>query len=252
MYRYLIEIKYNGSKYFGCQVQPNKQTVQGEINKKISIILSNPINVIGCGRTDTGVHAQQFFCHFDFDEKINLKDLKFKLNNFLSSSISIINIISVNPDFHSRFTAISRTYEYWITNEKNPFLSERSLYLIKPLDLGLFNYGASLLVGRKDFSSFCKTKSDVKNKICTVSESICYQAQDMYVFKIKSNRFLHNMVRSIVGTLIEFSNKKITKNDLINIIDKKDRTKSGFSVPPWGLYLKNVEYPKIDLNEKDI
>ena len=99
MYRYLIEIKYNGSKYFGWQVQPNKQTVQGEINKKISIILSNTVNVIGCGRTDTGVHAQQFFCHFDFDEKINLKDLKFKLNNFLSSSISIINILLVNQIF---------------------------------------------------------------------------------------------------------------------------------------------------------
>ena len=244
MYRYLLEIKYNGSKYLGWQVQPNKQTVQGEINKKISIILSNPVNVIGCGRTDTGVHAKQFFGHFDFDEKINLKDLKFKLNNFLSSSISIINIFLVNSDFHSRFTAISRTYEYWISNQKNPFLSGRSLYLIKPFDLSLFNYGASLLIGRKDFSSFCKSRSDVKNKICNVSESICYRSQDMYIFKITSNRFLHNMVRSIVGTLIEFSNKKITKNDLINIIDKKDRTKSGYSVPPCGLYLMNVEYPK--------
>ena len=244
MYRYLVEIKYNGAKYFGWQVQPNKPTVQGEINKKISIILSIPINLIGCGRTDTGVHAQQFFCHFDFHKKINIKDLKFKLNKFLSSSISIINIYLVNPDFHSRFTAISRTYEYWITDRKNPFLSERSLYLIKSLDLNLFNYGASLLIGRKDFSSFCKAKSDVKNKICNVSEAICYRSQDIYVFKIKSNRFLHNMVRSIVGTLIEFSNKKINKNDLINIIDKKDRSMAGFSVPPWGLYLMNVEYPK--------
>ena len=252
MQRYLLEITYDGSKYFGWQIQPNQRTIQGELIEKISILLSEKINLTGCGRTDTGVHAEQFYAHFDFNKKINENDFKFKINNFLSPHISVNEIYLVKKDFHARFSAIARTYEYRISIKKDPFLIGKTHLIFKDLDLDLFNSGAKLLIGKKDFSSFCKSKSESKNKFCNVLEANCFKIKNMYIFRIKSNRFLHNMVRSIVGTLIDFSLKKISINELEKIIKVKDRKMSGVSVPAEGLYLVSVEYPKIFFSEKSI
>tara|TARA_B100000945_G_scaffold321207_1_gene334450 strand:+ start:1195 stop:1953 length:759 start_codon:yes stop_codon:yes gene_type:complete len=252
MQRYLLEISYNGSSYFGWQIQPNQKTIQGELNEKLTLLLSEEINLIGCGRTDTGVHAVQFFAHFDLKKKINIVDFKFKINNFLSPFISVNKIFLVNQDFHARFSAISRTYEYWISTEKDPFLIQKTHLFLKSLDIDLFNFGSQYLIGKKDFSSFCKSKVDLQNKYCNVMEATCFKSKNMYIFRIKANRFLHNMVRSIVGTLLDFSCKKINQKDLEKIIKDKDRKKAGASVPAQGLYLMNVEYPKNSFSEKNI
>jgi len=244
MQRYLLEISYNGLGYFGWQIQINQKTIQGELNKKLSILLEENINIVGAGRTDTGVHAIQSFAHFDVAKKINIIEIKNKLNRFLSSSIVVNNIFLVNNNFHARHSAISRTYEYWIVTKKDPFLVGRSFHSIQKIDLELFNIGAAFFLGEHDFSSFCKSKSDVKNKNCYVMEAGCFQSKKMFIFRIKANRFLHNMVRSIVGTLIDFSSKKINTKELKNIIKSKDRKEAGNSVPSQGLYLMNVEYPK--------
>ena len=252
MQRYLLEISYNGSKYFGWQIQPNQKTIQGELKEKLTLLLCEEINLIGCGRTDTGVHAVQFFAHFDTSKKINIIDFQFKINNFLSPFISINHIFLVNQDFHARFSAISRTYEYWVSTIKDPFLIGKSFLVLRPIDIDLINIGSQFFIGKKDFSSFCKSKADVKNKYCNVMDLHCFKTKNMFIFRIKANRFLHNMVRSIVGTLIDFSYKKFDEKELQNIIKIKDRSKSGVSVPAQGLYLMNVEYPKNSFIEKYI
>jgi len=252
MQRYLLEISYDGSRYFGWQVQPNQTTIQGEINEKLTLLLSEKIHLTGCGRTDTGVHAVQFFAHFDSKKIIDIIDFKFKINNFLSPFISVNKVFLVNQDFHARFSAISRTYEYWISIKKDPFLIKKTHLCLRPLDVELFNFGAQFFIGKKDFSSFCKSKIDVQNKKCNVMESFFFKRKNMLIFRIKANRFLHNMVRSIVGTLLDFSDKKINQKELENIIKIKNRQKSGASVPAQGLYLMNVEYPKNSFSEKSI
>ena len=252
MQRYLLEISYDGSRYFGWQIQPNQQTIQGELNDKLTLLLCEKIHLTGCGRTDAGVHAVQFFAHFDSKQTIDTQDFKFKINNFLSPFISINKIFLVNQNFHARFSAISRTYEYWISNKKDPFLTEKTHLCLKPLDIDLFHSGAQFFIGDKDFSSFCKSKVDLQNKYCNVMEASCFKSKNMYIFRIKANRFLHNMVRSIVGTLLDYSYKKINKEELKKIIKAKDRKKSGFSVPAQGLYLMSVKYPKNSFGEKSI
>ena len=249
MNRYLLEISYNGLGYFGWQVQSKHRTIQGELQECLSTVLSSNIKLMGAGRTDAGVHAIKSFAHFDYNEPFKIDKLKFKLNRLTSDNISINSIIEVSPNFHARFSAVSRTYEYWINFKKDPFLINRSFFYPKNLNLKLFNEGCSLILGEKDFSSFCKSKSDVKNRICNVTYASCILSKDMFIFKITANRFLHNMVRSIVGTLIDYSSSKIKKSEMINIILKKDRKESGFSVPAHGLYLVNVEYPKNSLSE---
>ena len=252
MQRYLLEISYNGSKYFGWQVQPNQDTIQGELNEKINLLLSEKINLTGCGRTDTGVHAIQFFAHFDSNKIIDIIDFKFKINNFLSSFVSVNNVFFVDKYFHARFSAISRTYEYWISTKKDPFMMDKTYLCLKSIDLDLFNSGSQLLIGKKDFSSFCKSKTDLQNKYCNVMDTSCFNSKNMYIFRIKANRFLHNMVRSIVGTLLDFSQKKINQKELENIIKAKDRKMAGASVPAKALYLMSVEYPKNSFFEKNI
>ena len=244
MNRYLLEISYDGWGYSGWQVQSNDKTIQGELQESLSTLLGLDVKLIDAGRTDSGVHAIKSFAHFDINKKINCNELKFKLNGFISKNIAIHNIYLVSSDFHARFSAISRTYEYHINFKKDPFLHNKSFFHLRPLDLNLFNEGCSYIIGEKDFSSFCKSKSDVKNKVCNVIYANCYSNNNMFIFQIKANRFLHNMVRSIVGTLIDFSLSKINKNEILDIISSRDRTKSGYSVPPYGLYLVNVEYPK--------
>ena len=211
--------------------------------------MGSNIKLTGAGRTDAGVHAVKSFAHFDCKQEINCETIKHKLNRFISKKIAIHNIYLVNHDFHARYSAVSRTYEYWINFRKDPFLINRSFYHLKPMNLKLFNEGCSYIIGEKDFSSFCKSKVDLKNKICNVTEAVCYSSKNMFIFRIKSDRFLHNMVRSIVGTLIDFSLEKINQKKICDIINSKDRTKAGSSVPSHGLYLVDVEYPKNSFNE---
>ena len=153
MQRYLLEISYDGSKYFGWQIQPNQKTIQGELKEKLTLLLSEEVNLIGCGRTDTGVHAIQFFAHFDTSKKINIIDFQFKINNFLSPSISINQIFLVNQDFHARFSAISRTYEYWVSTIKDPFLIGRSFLVLRTIDVDLINIGSKFFIGKNFISN---------------------------------------------------------------------------------------------------
>tara|TARA_B100001287_G_C22667568_1_gene523612 strand:+ start:852 stop:1610 length:759 start_codon:yes stop_codon:yes gene_type:complete len=252
MQRYLLEITYDGTNYFGWQIQPKHRTIQGEIIKKISTLYNQEINLIGCGRTDTGVHAIKYFAHFDIDIEIDIEKFLFKINNFLNNDIVINHVYKVNKDFHARFSAKSRTYEYYISFKKDPFLHKISFQFFKALDLKLLNIGSNFFIGEKEFSSFCKSSSDVNNKICNVTEAFWIKKNNMFIFRITANRFLHNMVRSITGTIIDFALKKISSRELQEIFNLKKRKNSGLSVPAKGLYLIDVEYPKNSFSEKNI
>ena len=241
-YRYLMNISYLGTNYSGWQIQDNAATVQGAIMNALHVILNNQIPlIVGAGRTDSGVHAVNFCAHFD-SVKIDCQNTLFKLNNFLPNDIAIHSIHCVKNDFHARYSAVSRRYEYWISTIKDPFLINRSYIYIQNLDIKLMNMGAQFLVGKKDFSSFSKSKSD--NTICDIYMASFNKSKNMLIFTVEADRFLYNMVRCIVGTLINLGLQKIDLDDLSKIMLSKDRTQAGYSAPACGLYLMNIEYPK--------
>lgn len=242
--RYFLEISFKGTPFHGWQEQPNAVSVQSSIEKALSTLLRCPTKIVGAGRTDAGVHAKQMFAHFDSEKNIDKTDLKHKLNSFLSKDIAIHNIYNVKNDAHARFDAIWRSYEYHIHQEKNPFLNELSWFYSKKLDIDEMNKAVKSLLFYKDFKSFSKTKTDVKTYICTIDEAYWEIDDRQLIFHITANRFLRNMVRSIVGTLINVGLHKISYDDFIKIIEAKDRTKAGFSVPAQGLYLSKIIYPK--------
>jgi tRNA pseudouridine38-40 synthase len=246
MQRYFIELAYNGKNYNGWQIQDNAPSVQQTINKAISIVLQMKINIVGCGRTDTGVHARQFFAHFDLEEssqKLPTESLIKKLNGILPSDISIYNIFPVQPELHARFSAIKRTYEYKITRRKDPFDFEYAYYYPFQLNVGLMNEAANLLLTYSDFTSFSKVNTQVKTNICKIEKAHWQEEGQLLVFQITADRFLRNMVRAIVGTLIDVGKEKISIQDFRTIIDSKNRSNAGFSVPAKGLYLTDVIYP---------
>ena len=243
--RYFIEISYLGTGYHGWQIQPNAITIQEVLENCMSKILNSKIKLIGAGRTDSGVHANQMFAHFDFDYKIiNSNELIYKLNSFLPKKIVINDLIMVKNDAHARFDAISRSYEYHITNKKNPFQINKIYFFKNSLDLTKMNLCSDILLDYNDFKCFSKSKSDVKTYNCNILYAKWEIINEVFVFKIKADRFLRNMVRAIVGTLIEVGKNKISVDDFNNIMIQRDRTKAGFSVPACGLYLVNVKYPK--------
>ncbi|MDR1582555.1 MAG: tRNA pseudouridine(38-40) synthase TruA [Prevotellaceae bacterium] len=236
MTRIRIDISFKGTDYHGWQIQENAFTVQEELNKALSTILRENIETVGCGRTDTGVHARQFTAHFDCVNKIEDFDfLKFKLNTILSRNIAVNNIFKTYLGFHSRFDAMKRTYKYFIHTSKNPFKNEYSTFVPYSLNLKLMNDAAALLTGYKDFTSFSKLHTDVVDNYCNVYEAEWEQTGDEYVFTISANRFLRNMVRAIVGTMLDTGRNKIS--NFAEIIAAKDRNKAGISVPPQGLFL---------------
>ncbi len=245
--RYFIKLAYNGTSYHGWQLQKGQVTVQGVINEALQRILrDDKINIIGCGRTDTGVHAREFYAHFDtksFMEKDF--DLAFKLNNYLPNDISIDRIVPIDGKAHARFDAVSRTYQYQITRKKNPFINEFAWYLHGDLDIELMNQGASILIDYKDFKSFSKANTQVKNHLCDIDEAQWSENGDLLVFTITANRFLRNMVRAIVGTLIDLGHHKIELEDLRRIIESRRRSNAGYSVPAKGLFLLSLEYPEV-------
>ena len=241
--RYFVELSYDGNPFVGWQRQPAGDSVQSCLEDALSILFRKPLSIVGAGRTDAGVHAHQLFAHVDLDEHVD-KDLTFRLNKLLPKEIAVRNIIAVTQDAHARFDAVSRIYRYHITTQKNPFLQKRSYQFAKPLDLDLMNQAAKILIDHKNFKCFSKSKTDVKTYVCDIQQVHWQQNGSELVFFIQANRFLRNMVRAIVGTLIEVGLRKISISDFEAILASRDRSQAGYSVPAHGLYLEKVNYPK--------
>ena len=248
--RYFLELSYNGKAYHGWQNQPNAISVQEVVENAISKLLNSKIKIVGAGRTDAGVHAKQMFAHFDLDTKIEGDDLKYKLNAFLPEDIAVHDILDVKPDAHARFNATRRSYLYRLSIEKDAFNFDSAYYLKKQLNIGLMNQATKELLGHKDFQCFSKTHTDVKTYYCDIQSANWQQIGNELHFTITADRFLRNMVRAIVGTLINVGLEKITVEDLQAIIASKNRSEAGYSVPAHGLYLTKIEYPESITNDR--
>jgi len=240
--RYFIELSYNGKNYHGWQIQPDVISIQEKLNFTVSTVLQEKIEVVGAGRTDTGVHASQMFAHFDTENELK-GDISYKLNSLLPHDIIVHEVFSVDTEKHARFNAISRSYEYKIWLGRNPFLLDLSWQLhSQSLNVDLMNTAAKLLLEYTDFQTFSKVKTDVHTYNCDVTEAIWKQNGKELIFHITANRFLRNMVRAIVGTLVDVGLEKITKDDFRKIIESKNRSNAGLSVPAKGLFLTNINY----------
>ncbi|MBR1928504.1 MAG: tRNA pseudouridine(38-40) synthase TruA [Paludibacteraceae bacterium] len=247
--RYFVYFSYRGTSYHGWQRQQNAMTVQEVMEHCMSNVLRVPITLVGAGRTDAGVHASQMVAHFDMpdDSSPIPKDnilLVGKLNSYLPQDIAIQQIIPVKSDAHARFSALSRTYHYYVIMSKSPFYRMLATHISYPLDFNKMNQAAKLLLETSDFASFCKLHTDVKTTICKVTKAEWTQVDEsIWMFSIKSDRFLRDMVRAIVGTLFEVGTGKLTIDDFQRIIDAHDRCAARGSAPAVGLYLSKVEYP---------
>lgn len=241
--RYFIELSYNGKAYHGWQNQPDAISVQQVVEEALTVLLKKKIAIVGAGRTDAGVHALKMFAHFDFDLTFP-ENLIFKLNSYLPKDIAIQAIVAVKPDSHARFNAVSRTYHYRIAIQKNPFSYDHAYDLHKSLDLELMNKACNILLQYNDFQCFSKSNTDVKTYYCDIMQADWQMEESELIFTIKADRFLRNMVRAIVGTLINIGLKKIPLQSLHEIVQSKDRRNAGYSVPAHGLYLIDIEYPE--------
>ena len=243
--RYFINLSYLGTPFHGWQYQPNAISVQEILEEALTRVLRSPIKVTGAGRTDTGVHARLMVAHFEAEiPPKTFENLVYLLNQYLKSEIVILSIFPVIGTAHARFDATLRTYEYHIVSKKDPFTNGLAYFFREPLDIPLMNKASQLLMTFKDFQAFSKTNTDVKTFLCDISSASWSTKRDGYVFTITANRFLRNMVRAIVGTLLDVGVHKITIEELKNIINSKERSKAGFSVPAHGLYLTDIQYPK--------
>ncbi|MBR2958604.1 MAG: tRNA pseudouridine(38-40) synthase TruA [Bacteroidales bacterium] len=242
MGRYFIHLAYNGASYCGWQTQPELPTVQLTLEQALSTLLRQKVAVVGCGRTDTGVHASDFYAHFDAGE-VETQQLVFKLNNILPPDIAIYDIFPVAQNAHARFDATARTYQYHVSQERLPFRQGQYCRIYYKPDIDLMNEAARVLMEYEDFTSFAKLHTQVKTNICHLSVAHWEESAGEYVFTIRSNRFLRNMVRSVTGTLLDVGRGKLTIEGLREIIEKKDRCAAGVSMPACGLFLTKVEYP---------
>lgn len=244
--RYFIFISYKGTLYHGWQIQPGSITIQKTIEEALSLILGENIKTTGAGRTDTGVHASYFCAHFDstIDDLGSRQNLLFRINKFLPKDISINDIRKVVPDANARFSAISRTYKYFIDRKKNPFTNDSAWFLYGELNLDKMNEACKILFRHNDFTSFSKLHTDVKTNNCKIFHAAWEESGSRLVFTIKADRFLRNMVRAIAGTLVEIGQGKLAIDDFEKIILAKDRGKAGKSAPAKGLFLAHVEYPQ--------
>ncbi|MDR1681697.1 MAG: tRNA pseudouridine(38-40) synthase TruA [Prevotellaceae bacterium] len=243
--RYFIHLSYKGTNYHGWQLQANARTVQGALNRALSLLLGEEIMTVGAGRTDAGVHAVRFTAHFDSNRYAGLsasRDLVDKLNAMLPGDICIAAICPVADDAHARFDARSRTYKYYIHTRKNPFAAEFSTAIPCALDCEAMNRAAQLLLEYTDFTSFAKLHSQTKTNCCRITKAVWEPTADGLVFTISADRFLRNMVRAIVGTLIDVGRGKITCDGMRRIIEQKNRNKAGNSAPAKGLFLEAIEY----------
>ena len=264
--RYFIHLSYDGTRFHGWQIQPNGISVEGEIERCLSVILRHPTDIVGAGRTDAGVHARHMVAHFDYDandiqslpgslveENHSLSDgvmltlhcdqLAYKLNRMLPPDISIYWIEPVDDSLHARFSAVSRTYHYYLHESKNPFKRAFSFESHFSLDFDAMNAAAGIMMEYEDFACFCKSHTDVKTTLCIISEARWLQQGDgSWYFRITANRFLRNMVRAIVGTLVEVGRGRMTSDDFRAVIEGRKRTRAGESMPGNALFLEEVRY----------
>lgn len=245
MNKYFAQLAYKGTNYHGWQSQPNAVSVQEIIEENLAKLMGTKTEVVGCGRTDTGVHANDYYLHFEAEQlKYSLAELVFKLNNMLPVDISFKRIFEVNSSAHARFDAVSREYRYYLHQQKNPFLEEVSWYFPKTLNIQKMQEAGNILLKYKDFTSFSKLHTDNKTNFCEISNFVINELPDQKIeIVIVANRFLRNMVRSIVGTLIDVGLNKISLTDFEDIIVKKNRAEAGMSAPAKGLFLHRIEYP---------
>ncbi|MBQ0057291.1 MAG: tRNA pseudouridine(38-40) synthase TruA [Bacteroidales bacterium] len=251
--RYFIYLQYDGTNYHGWQTQPDAVSVQETIEQKLSMLMRRELFIVGAGRTDTGVHARLMVAHFDTDAEVDCQQLAFKLNNTLPPDISILRIVRVRDDAHARFSPVARTYKYYITRRKAIFNRTFMTRVFEPLDVEMMNHAAAKLFCYRDFTSFAKLHSDTKTNICNVMEAYWQQPEpDTYVFTIKADRFLRNMVRAVVGTLVLVGRHKLTVKEFAEVIERKDRCTAGDSMAAQGLFLEDIEYPNdIFIDQED-
>lgn len=242
--RYFFRASYHGRNYHGWQIQKNAVSVQQVISEALSTICGQPVTTIGSGRTDTGVHASGQVFHADFQGPVEEVDLQFKLNSLLPTDISIDAIRAVRNDVSARFDALSRTYEYHIHLQKNPFLRYTSYYYRHNPDLLMMNQAAKVLLEYNDFESFSRVKTEVNHFQCHVERAEWVRREALLTFHITANRFLRGMVRAVVGTLLDIGIGRTSQEEFISIIEAKDRKKAGRSVPAHGLFLTGVRYPE--------
>jgi tRNA pseudouridine38-40 synthase len=247
MNRFFIKLAYKGTRYHGWQIQENAHTVQAEVTQKLSTLVGKQVEVIGCGRTDTGVHARCFYAHFDI-ESLGMEEpqLCYKLDRFLPEDIAAYQIFKVNSDHHARFSALSRTYRYCIARKKDPFAVGFSYHYHGPLDVDAMQSACTYLLEHDDFTSFSKLHTQTKTNICKIEKAEWTEADDKLVFEITADRFFRNMVRAIVGTLLEIGKGKLKAEDMDRIIVSRNRSEAGFSAPAEGLVLEEVTYDFIN------
>ncbi|MDO4729030.1 MAG: tRNA pseudouridine(38-40) synthase TruA [Bacteroidota bacterium] len=243
--RYFIQFSYLGKNYHGWQVQPNKITVQQELTQAVSLLLNEEILLVGAGRTDSGVHARKMYAHFDAEQHLDSQHLVKRLNSLLPSDVAVQEIFEVDNDAHARFDATQRTYRYYIHTQKNPFKEDISWYFNRPLNIDQMNLACKELFLHTDFQCFSKTNTDVFTYNCQIYKAFWIQDGSNLVFTITADRFLRNMVRAIVGTMINIGLGKTTPEEFRQIIKSKNRQQAGFSVPAHGLFLEDVAYPYI-------
>lgn len=243
MWRYAITFGFDGTAYHGWQIQPNGVSVQQRLQEALSLVLRNEISVVGAGRTDAGVHARNMVAHFDFAQEVACDQLAYRLNRVLPKDIAVYTVKRVENNFHARFSATKRTYHYYIHLRKDPFRRNYSYELHCELDFELMNKAAAYLLDIKDFAAFCKSNSDAKTTICNVMTAHWVKDSDYsWYFEIAADRFLRNMVRAVVGTLLDVGRHRVSLEMFCDIVASGSRSEAGESVPGHALFLENVEY----------
>ena len=242
--RYFIEIAFHGAAYAGWQKQPNDTTVQYVLEKALYTVFQSEVACVGAGRTDAGVHASFFIAHFDVEEDLDEGQFIFKMNQLLPHDVSVRDVHPVNANAHARFDAVSRTYEYYITQQKDPFRLDRATYIKKLLSVDLMNQAAEVLMDFKNFKCFSKVNTQVHTYNCSIKKAFWEQKEHLLIFKIQADRFLRNMVRAIVGTLIEVGLRKRSIDELRQVIKSENRSEAGKSMPAHALFLTDIAYPE--------
>ena len=244
MSRYFVTFQYDGAAYHGWQVQPNGHSVQAELQRALAVLLREPVEVVGAGRTDAGVHASCMVAHFDTEAALDCAQTAYRLNRILPRDIAVLSLRKVDDDLHARFSAVSRTYHYYIHTRKDPFIDRYSCLLHYDLDFDKMNEAGRILTTYRDFAAFCKSHTDVKTTLCEVTEARWDRLDDhRYRFTISANRFLRNMVRAVVGTLVDVGRGRISLEDFRTIIESGQRTMAGESMPAHALFLHDIKYP---------
>lgn len=252
MARYFLELSFKGTNFSGWQIQDNANSVQAEINKALTVLCGTPTDCAGCGRTDTGVHALQFFAHFDAAEMQDERQFLFQLNSILPLAIVIHQLLLLHDDAHARYDARARTYQYFIHQTKNPFINEYSWHRGYDFDLMKMNEACQLLYAHSDFSCFSKSNNQQKTNICSVDKAVWTKQNERIIFTITANRFLRGMVRAIVGTMLQVGTNKMSIDEFKRVLIKGDRKEAGASVPAHGLFLTKIIYPFLEGSKPSI